>query len=240
MILLLQRLFLITFLFLDASELSYNRKSRLLNRNHSVLEDVKFTRNSDYCDGSNKRKSKEQETKMNLKSKKNKNCKSTEKNVQTINHTGSTINSSRNSDNGIEKIMIRLPINVFNAMNINRITEESIVNKCLNESINNSTVFNNTLNNDNLLSEKLDSVNDKAYSNVDTTEQFPLIKFEKPHDLSLTSSNPSVNSKNQPSHVVSVSQIKKKKDIKSSQNLVQPILEPKQVMEEKHEMYGMF
>lgn len=214
-----------------------------MKENHSVLEDIKFTSDSDYCHGSDKRKSKKQGTKMNPKSKKHKNSKSTEKNVQTINLMGSTIISSKESDS-IKNIITTSSINAesLKSMNVNKNTEESRVNKCLNKSIKNSTVFNNSLNNDHLISEKYDSVNENIHLNVARTKQLPPIKLERPYNSSLTSANHVINSKNQPSQMTSIfmSQTKKEEGMKSTQNFVQPILEPKQIVDDKHEIYGMF
>ncbi|CAI6372589.1 unnamed protein product [Macrosiphum euphorbiae] len=100
---------------------------------------IKCTSSTDYYDSSNKRsvkkiKSTKLETKKNPEYKNKINYKSTEKYVvdsdQTINQKGSTIISSKESDDSIEKVITISPINVkcLNSLNINRATEESRTN----------------------------------------------------------------------------------------------------------------
>jgi len=187
---------------------------------------IKCTSATDYCDGLNKksvkkRKSTKLETKKNPKSKNKINYKSTEKNVvvsdQTINHLGSTIISFKESDNSIEKVITVSPINVgsFNSMNINRATEESLVNKCLNKSIKDSTVFDNTLKNDRLLSKKYNTVN-------------------KSHSSSLTSSNTHINIENKSSMTQT---LKIEDNMESTQNFFEPT--PERIETNNGEEYGI-
>ncbi|XP_060860643.1 lysine-specific demethylase 4A-like [Metopolophium dirhodum] len=238
---------------IDVTEVSYNNgKSRLLNKNHSVLEEITFTSGPGYCNGSDKRSGKQikytrLETIKNPEFKNKKNSKSTEKNVvasdQTINRTGSTIISFKENDHSIEKVMTISPISVesLNSMNINRITEESRMNKCINKSIKDSTVFDKTLNNDHLLSKKCDSVNDNTHLNVVVTKSLPPSKLEKSRSSSVTISKTHMILKNQPSNMTSIfmTQTKKKIDLESTRNFFQPTLGPMQSKEEKHEIDGI-
>ncbi|XP_060857752.1 lysine-specific demethylase 4A-like [Metopolophium dirhodum] len=238
---------------MDVTEVSYNNgKSRLLNKNHSVLEEITFTSGPGYCNGSDKISGKQikytrLETIKNPESKNKKNSKSTEKNVvasdQTINRTGSTIISFKENDHSIEKVMTISPIGVesLNSMNINRITEESRMNKCINKSIKDSTVFDKTLNNDHLLSKKCDSVNDNTHLNVVVTKSLPPSKLEKSRSSSVTISKTHMILKNQPSNMTSIfmTQTKKKIDLESTRNFFQPTLGPMQSKEEKHEIDGI-
>ncbi|XP_016659770.1 lysine-specific demethylase 4C-like [Acyrthosiphon pisum] len=98
------------------------------------------------------------------------------------------------------------------------------VKKCLNNSIENSTV-------------KCDSVNDNAHLNVVVTKPLPLFHLEKPCNTSLTSSKPRMNSKNQPSNMTSIfkTQTKKKIDLESTQSFIQPT----QIEDEYHEIDGI-
>ncbi|XP_008183316.1 lysine-specific demethylase 4C [Acyrthosiphon pisum] len=226
---------------MDVTEVSYNNgRSRLLNKNQSILEDIEFTSDSDYCDSSEKksakkRKTKKRETKKNSKSKKKKISKSTEKkNVpldQTIDQTSSTTISIKESDNNIKKVITVSPIKSesFNSSNINKITEEARVNKYLNKSIKNSTVLNNTSNNDRLLSKKCDSVNNNAHSKVVIIKPLPPNNWEKPHNSSLTSLNTQVNTKYPPNYMskVFMTPTLKLVDIKSTQKF--STLEPIQI-----------
>eukprot|EP00102_Acyrthosiphon_pisum_P023983 XP_016661193.1 PREDICTED: probable lysine-specific demethylase 4B [Acyrthosiphon pisum] len=223
-------------------------ENKLLKADEMVLENIDLTSGPDYCDGSDKRsvkkrKSTKLETKKNPESNNKKKSKSTEKNVvpsdQTINRTSSTIISfNKENDNSIEKVITISPINVesLNCMNINRITQESRVDKCLNKSIKDSTVFDKTLNNDNLLSKECDCVNDNTHLKyVVVTKPLPPITLEKPRNSSLTKSKLHMNLKNQPSKMTSIfmTQTKKKIDLESTRNFFQPTLEPMQTMEEK-------
>jgi len=178
-----------------------------LNKNQSILEDIEFTSDSDYCDSSEKksakkRKSKKRESKKNQKSKKKKNSKSTEKKIvptdQTINQTSSNAISFNESDNVVNKVITISPLKAENigSLNINSTTEETQVNP--NKSINDSTVFNNTSNNDCLLYKKCDRVIKKAHSNVVMIKPLPPTNSEKPNISSLTSSSIQANTKNPP------------------------------------------
>jgi len=247
-------LFLIKWLFLDVTEVSYNNgRSRLLKKNQSILEDIEFTSDSDYCDSSEKksakkRKSKKRETKKNSKSKKKKISKSTEKKIvpldQTIDQTSSTTISLKESDNSIKKLITLSSIKSesFNSLNINKITEESRVNRYLNKTIQNSTVFNNTSNNDHLLSKKCDSVNNNAHSKLVIIKHVPPNNLEKPHNSSLTSLNTHVNTK-YPSNYMSkvfMTPTLKIVDIKKSTQKF-PTLEPIQMKDaEEYVIDGMF
>jgi len=210
-------------LFLDVTKVSYNKeKSRLLNKNHSVLEDIEFKSGPGYCNDSDKRSGKK--------------IKYTK--LETIKNPES---NNKKKSKSIKKVTTISPINVesLNSMNINRITEESRMNKCINKSIKDSTVFDKTLSNDHLLSKKCDSVNANTHLNVVVNKSLPPSKLEKPRNLSVTSSKTHMIFKNQPSNMTSIftTQTKKKIDLESTQNFFQPTLEPK---EEKYEIYGMF
>lgn len=199
--------------FLDVTEVSYNNgRSRLLNKNQTILEDIEFTSDSDYCDSSvkrnaKKRKSKKRESKKNPKSKKKKNSKSTEKKIvptdEIINQTSSKAISINESDNSVKKVLTISPLKAENigSININSITEQTQENKYPIKSINDSTVFNNTSNNDGLLSKKCDSVNKKAHSNVVIIKPLPPTNLEKPHTSSLTSSSAQVKTKYPPEYM---------------------------------------
>jgi hypothetical protein len=216
------------------------------------LEDVEFTSDSDYCDSSEKRrakkrKSKKRETKKNPKSKRNKTSKLTKnKNVasnETINHTDSTNISFKGNDNSITELLDVTPINTesLNSMNINRITEESRVNKYLKKSIKDPTVFNNTLN-DCLSSKKGDSVNNNGHSNVVIIKPLLPIKSEMPQNSSLINLTTHIKSKNQPyMPTVFLTPTIEIIDIKSTRKLYQPTLEPIQIKdEEEYVIDGMF
>jgi len=221
-------LFLIKWLFLDVTEISYNNgRSRLLNKNQSILEDIEFTSDSDYCDSSEKksakkRKNKKRETKKNSKSKKKKIEKKIVTLHQNIDQTSSTTISLKESDNSIKKGITISPIKSesINSSNINKITEESRVNKYLNKSIKNSKKLRNTSNNDHLLSKKCDSVNNNARSKVLIIKQSPLNNLEKPHNSSLTSLNSQVNTKYPPNYMPKLFMTPTLKivDIKSTRN----------------------
>lgn len=216
------------------------------------MEDIELTSDSDYCDSSEKkiakkRKSKKRETKKNSKSKKKKFSKSTENKIvisdQTIDQTSSTTNSFKESDDSIKKVVTISPVQSegLNSTNINKITEESRVNKCLNKSIKNSTVFNNTSNNDRLLSKKCDSVNNNARSKVVVIKPLPPNNLGKPHNSSLPSSNTHVNTKYPPNYMqkVFLSPTINLVDIKSTQQF--PTIEPVQIKgAEEYVIDGMF
>jgi len=224
-----------------------------LNKKHAVLEHIEFTSDSDYCDSSDKRKakkrkSKKQKIKKSSKSKKNKTSKLTEKKYvapeQTINHTGPTTIRFKESKNSVEKVITISPINAesLNSMKINKITEESRVNKYLKRSLKDSPALNNTQNNDQLLSKKCDNVNNNnAHSNVVLMKPLSPLKLQIPRNSSLTSSTTCINTKNQPympsvfiSPTLEIVQLK-------PETYFQPTLEPIQIRkEEEYVIDGMF
>jgi len=199
-----------------------------LNKNQKILEDIEFTSDSDYCGSSKKRntkkrKSKKRESKKNPKSKKKKNSKSTEKIVPTdqiINQTSSKAVSINESDNSVKKVLTTSPLKAekIGSLNINSITEETQVNKYPTKSINDSTVFNNTSNNDGLLSKECDSVNKKAHSNVVIIKPLPPTNLEKPHTSSLTSSSTQVKTKYPPEYMTKKYVTQTLLDIRASLN----------------------
>ncbi|XP_025191836.1 lysine-specific demethylase 4C-like [Melanaphis sacchari] len=223
---------------MDVTEVSYNNgRSRLLSKKHTILEDIEFTSDSDYCDSSErrrakKRKSKKRETKKKPKSKKSKTSKSTEKKSiapnETVNQIDSTTISFKGNDNAIKKLTSISPINSasLNSIGIKRITEETRVNNYLKRNIKNSTVFNSTLN-DCLLSKKSDSVNNNGNSNVVILKPFLPIKSEMPQNSSLTNLTTHKNTKNQPlmpSRFLTANL--QLVDIKSTPTFYQPTLKP--------------
>lgn len=199
-----------------------------MNKNQKILEDIEFTSDSDYCGSSKKRntkkrKSKKRESKKNPKSKKKKNSKSTEKIVPTdqiINQTSSKAVSINESDNSVKKVLTTSPLKAekIGSLNINSITEETQVNKYPTKSINDSTVFNNTSNNDGLLSKECDSVNKKAHSNVVIIKPLPPTNLEKPHTSSLTSSSTQVKTKYPPEYMTKKYVTQTLLDIRASLN----------------------
>lgn len=123
-------------------------------------------------------------------------------------------------------------------MTINRITENSRVNKCFNKDFKDSTVENNTLNNDCLLPKKCDIVIDTTHSNLVMMKPLSSIKFENPYNSCLTNLNSLVNTENQ-SYLMTQT-LKMEDNMESTQNIFQPTAEPIQVKGgEEYEFYGM-
>jgi len=204
-------------------------------RTPSKSLNIKCTSSTDYCDSSNKRsvkkiKSTKLETKKNPEYKNKINYESTEKYVvdsdQTINQKGSSI----------EKVITISPINVkcLNSLNINRATEESRMNKYLNKSIKDSTVYDDTLKNNRLLSKKCDTVNYNAHSNLDKIELLAPIKFEKSHSSSFTSSNTHINTENK---FYMTQTLKIEDNMESTQTFFQPT--PKRIKTNNGEEDGI-
>lgn len=118
---------------LDVTEVSYNNgRSRLLNKNQTILEDVEFTSDSDYNYNSVKRKvkkkKKSKKSKKSTKSKKNTNKK--KKKLIDQNDISITLDNGK-SDSFIENVITSLSTNAnnLNSSSINRYTEEPIVKK---------------------------------------------------------------------------------------------------------------